>query len=137
MDEYGVFVLGPWEKVSMEWLHWSMVFLSGLMGGWFLFDGGRAFLVGDYVTAKSGPRAGQLGPWAKLVSLLGIEPRSTLMKAVHLGLGVVWLGGGIGFALGFAWGWWGLLGSAIFSLWYLPFGTVLGMAQIVFLLWFG
>jgi hypothetical protein len=43
------------------------------------YDGSRALIVGDYVTPKSGAYAGQLGPWAKLVAAVGIEPRSTVM----------------------------------------------------------
>jgi len=37
--------------------------LAAVEAGWMLFDGSRALIVGDYVTAKSGPYAGQLGPW--------------------------------------------------------------------------
>ncbi len=32
--------------------------------------------------------AGQLGPWSKIVSLVGIPPRSTFMKLLFILLGV-------------------------------------------------
>jgi len=108
--------------------------LALLEGGWLAFDGARALLVGDYVTPRSGRFAGRLGPWSRLVAAVGIAPRSTLMKSIHLGLGATWLVAVAAFALGQAWAWWGLLCCALLGLWYLPFGTLLGLLQIV-LLW--
>jgi hypothetical protein len=40
--------------------------LALLEGGWSAFDGGRALVVGDYVTPHSGDLAGQLGQWAQV-----------------------------------------------------------------------
>ena len=34
-----------------------------------------ALIAGDYVTPSKGQYAGQLGPWARLVSAVGLEPR--------------------------------------------------------------
>ena len=116
------------------WLSRTVLVLALLEAGWLTFDGGRALLVGDYVTARSGPYAGQLGPWSKLVSAVGIEPRSTLMKGIHVVLGVTWLAIAAGFAAGRPWAWTGMLVCAVLGLWYLPFGTLLGLAQIVLLL---
>lgn len=64
----------------MDWLRLLAVALALIESGWMAFDGMRALLVGDYVTPRSGPYAGQLGPWARLVSAVGIEPRSTLRR---------------------------------------------------------
>ena len=75
----------------MHWLGWVVLALALIEGGWLAFDGGHALITGDYVTPKSGQYAGQLGPWSKLVTAIGIEPRSTLMKCIHLTLGSVWL----------------------------------------------
>jgi len=108
--------------------------LAVLEGGWLAFDGGRALVVGDYVTPRSGQYAGQLGPWAKVVASVGIEPRSTLMKSIHLVLGVAWLGVAVCFALGQPWARTGMLVCAALGLWYLPFGTLLSVVQIVLLL---
>jgi hypothetical protein len=118
----------------MHWAGWALVSLALFEGGWLTFDGARALVVGDYVTPKSGEYAGQLGPWAKLVSAAGIDPRSTLMKSIHLGLGLVWLAVGTCFALGLPWARMAMLVCAVLSLWYLPFGTLIGIVQIVLLL---
>lgn len=118
----------------MHWTGWFVLALALIEGGWLAFDGGHALIVGDYVTPKSGAFAGQLGPWAKLVSAVGIEPRSTLMMGIHLALGVVWLVVMACFALRLPWAWSGMLGCAVLGLWYLPFGTFLSVTQIVLLL---
>ncbi len=118
----------------MHWLGWIVLTLAFIEGGWLAFDGGRALVVGDYITPSSGPFAGQLGPWSKVVSAVGIEPRSTLMKLIHLGLGLMWLGVMVCFALGISWAWAGMLVCAILGLWYLPLGTVLSALQIMLLL---
>lgn len=118
----------------MHWLGWIVLVLAFVEGGWLAFDGGRALIVGDYVTPSSGPYAGQLGPWSKLASAVGIDPRSTLMKAIHIGLGLAWLVVLIGFVLRLPWAWTGMLVCAVAGLWYLPFGTLLSVIQIVILL---
>jgi hypothetical protein len=112
----------------------TVVVLAVLEAGWLAFDGGRALLVGDYVTPRSGPHAGQLGSWSRLLSAAGLEPRSTPVKALHLVLGVTWLLMTVCVALGVRWAWWGMLGCAIATLWYLPLGTVLSAAQVALLL---
>ena len=75
----------------MGWLRWLVIALALAEAGWMAFDGIRALVVGDYVTPRSGSYAGQLGPWARLVSAVGIGPRSTLMKAVFAVYGLAWL----------------------------------------------
>ncbi|HEX2854101.1 MAG TPA: hypothetical protein VHO24_12755 [Opitutaceae bacterium] len=100
------------------------------VGGWLTFDGARALVSGDYVTARSGPNAGRLGPWSKIVSAIGVEPRSTGMKCFHVILGILWL---ISAAMFFArprLGWLALAGCSISSLWYLPVGTVLSLIEL-------
>ncbi len=79
------------------------------------------------------PHAGQLGPWSKLVAAVGIEPRSTLMKVIHVTLGVVWLAVAVAYAVGHPWARQGMLACAILGLWYLPIGTALSLVQIVLL----
>lgn len=118
----------------MHPLGWLVVFLAFIEGGWFAFDGGRALLVGDYVTPKTGRFAGQLGPWSKLFSAIGIEPRSTLAKSIHLVLGLAWLVVMVCFVLQTSWAWSGMLVLAVLGLWYLPFGTLLSTVQIALLL---
>lgn len=122
------------EDKRMHWLGWLVLVMALIEGGWLAFDGGRALVVGDYVTPRSGQYAGQLGPWAKVVSAIGIEPRSTLMKTIHLGLGSLWLIVMVCFALQLSWAWYGMFACAALGLWYLPFGTLLSVIQIVLLL---
>jgi hypothetical protein len=115
-------------------LKWVILALALLQGGWLVFDGGRALIVGDYVTPGSGPRAGQLGPWSRIVSALGFEPRSTFIKCLHLFLGIAWLVALIVFVMRPASGWWVILGCAAASLWYLPVGTFMSIVIIALLL---
>jgi hypothetical protein len=105
-----------------------------LNAGWMTFDGARALTVGDYVTPQTGEYAGQLGPWSKLVQIIGIEPRSTLMKLIFVGYGVASIVIAICFALKISWAWWGMLIIAVLGLWYLPIGTVVNIIVLVFLL---
>jgi len=117
----------------MHWLCWIILVLAFVEGGWFAFDGGHALITGDYVTPRSGDHAGQLGPWSRLVSAVGIAPRSTLMKSVHLVLGIVWLAVIVCFALRLPWAWTAMVICAAAGLWYLPFGTLLSIIQLILL----
>ncbi|HEX9749719.1 MAG TPA: hypothetical protein VGB22_00305 [candidate division Zixibacteria bacterium] len=116
------------------WIRWIIIVAAATVAGWMAFDGTRALIVGDYVTPKSGRYAGQLGPWSKLVSAVGIEPRSTTMKSLFAVLGFAWLAAIVCFALKLPWAQTAMLVFAVGSLWYLPFGTLLGIVQIVLLL---
>lgn len=114
-------------------MKWIVVALALTVAGWMAFDGTRALVVGDYVTPAEGEYAGQLGPWADLVSKVGIEPRSTLMKSIFAVYGGLWLAIIVAFALRASGAWWGMAVAAAGSLWYLPFGTLLGVIQLVLL----
>ena len=107
--------------------------LAVLLGGWLLVDGVKALTQGDYTTAKSGPYAGQLGPWSKIVTAMGIDPRGTPMKIAHVILGALWLLGCAALFMQVPMGRFILIGAAIGSLWYVPFGTVIGLAEICLL----
>jgi len=56
------------------------------------------------------------------------------MKGIHLGLGLAWLVVMVCFAIRLPWAWSGMLACAILGLWYLPFGTLLSIGQVVLLL---
>jgi hypothetical protein len=114
----------------MQWSGWLVVVLAVAGGSWLLFDGSRALVVGDYVTPRSGEHAGRLGPWAGVVSAVGIEPRSTAMKAVHVVLGLAWLVAAAGYATGTTWAGWSVAACAVASLWYLPIGTALALLEL-------
>jgi hypothetical protein len=117
----------------MSALKAALVLCILLQAGWMAYDGGRALVVGDYVTPRTGEHAGQLGPWAKLVRRVGVAPRSTLMKSIFLVYGVTWLVVAAAFLLELKWSWWGLALLAAGALWYLPFGTLLSVIQLVVL----
>jgi hypothetical protein len=104
-----------------------------LVGGWFAFDGTRALVRGDYVTPQSGPGAGKLGPWAKVVSAIGIDPRSKIMKFAHVFLGILWLVALLLFLSRSALGWYALVSCSVLSLWHLPIGTVLSVIELCLL----
>jgi hypothetical protein len=55
-------------------------------GAYPLADGLRAALLGDYFAP-----GGQLGPWAAVVQAAGVAPRSALMHAVFVALGLATL----------------------------------------------
>jgi hypothetical protein len=114
-------------------LKWIVLALALIQGGWLVFDGSRALIVGDYVTPSTGPHAGQLGPWSRIVSAIGLEPRSTFIKCVHLFLGIAWLIGLILFLVRPTAGWWVLLVCGVATLWYLPIGTVASLIVLAML----
>jgi hypothetical protein len=118
----------------MNWLRTIIIILALLQAGWMIFEGARAFVVGDYVTATSGAEAGQLGPWAKVVRAAGIEPRSSFMKAIFVIYGLVWIFVIERFTQGLPWTWLAMFIAAIGTLWYLPFGTVSSLIQIALLI---
>ena len=101
----------------MQALKWIVLALALFQGGWLIFDGSRALIVGDYVTPASGARAGQLGPWSRIVSAVGFEPRSTFIKCLHLFLGVAWLITLIVLLVRPASGWWLALCCGVATLW--------------------
>ncbi|GAB4327245.1 MAG: hypothetical protein Kow0074_22480 [Candidatus Zixiibacteriota bacterium] len=118
----------------MGWMEWVVTVLAVLVAAWMLIDGIHALVTGDYVTPSSGDHAGQLGPWSSVVSAVGIPPRSTVMKAIFVIYGALWLGVLVGFVMRQSWAGKALLVAAIGSLWYLPFGTLFGVVQIVLLI---
>jgi hypothetical protein len=118
----------------MAWARWLAVALCAVQGGYMVFDGVRALTVGNYVTPRSGPHAGQLGPWARLVRAVGIPPESTGMKAAFVVLGAGYLVASAAWTLGAGWARWLGLGLAVATLWYLVPGTVISLAVIVLVL---
>ena len=115
-------------------LNWIVIILALLDGSFMAFDGTRALLVGDYIRPQSGEYAGQLGPWSKLVSKIGIDPESTLMKLIFAIYGIAWVVVIVCFALKKPWAWNAMLIFAAASVWYLWIGTVSSILQIVLLL---
>ncbi len=114
----------------MTALKFAVPLVALLVGGWFVYDGMRALQKGDYTTPSSGAHAGQLGPWAKLVALVGIDPRGMPMKIAHIALGILWLASAILFVAKPHLGWFALFVSSVCSFWYLPIGTLLAVVEL-------
>lgn len=106
-----------------------VVIIAIVVGGWLTFDGIRALTKGDYVTSADG----KLGPWSSVVSKFGLEPRSAVMKWLHVILGVAWLLSGVCYFAGISAGRPALLVCSGLTLWYLPVGTLLSIVQIALL----
>jgi len=119
----------------MKRLRVLVIVLALFEAGWMTFDGARALIVGDYVTPREGPHAGQLGPWKHVVSAVGIEPRSAGMKTFFVAYGIVWLVIIVAFIRGMSWASMAMMMAAVGSLWYLPIGTACSLVQIAGLLW--
>lgn len=111
-----------------------IVIVASLIGGWLLLDGTRALVTGSYTTPNSGAYAGQLGPWAKVVTSVGLDPAGLVLKLMHIVLGISWLVFGFLAFRGVSFAGLPLLSTAILSLWYLPFGTVAGVVVAISLL---
>ena len=112
---------------------WLIVLLVALVGGFMLLDGLRALIAGDYTTPRTGAHAGELGPWARVVSAVGIPPRSRGMKIAFVVYGLAYVAAGVLFAMGLA-PVVALVVVAALGLWYLPFGTLLNAIVIVLVL---
>lgn len=112
---------------------WIPALLIAFTAGRMLFDGTRALIAGDYITAKSGEHAGQLGPWSNLVRAVGIHPRSTLMKIIFVIYGLAGLAVAVCFLLGLPWARTAMIAVAILGLWYAPIGTAVNLIALIFL----
>jgi len=119
----------------VNWVRLALVALGLVEGAWMTFDGTRALTVGDYVTPSSGAHAGQLGPWSHVVSAVGIPPRSTAIKIIFVLYGLSWLIIALGLAFRSGWALPAMLIAALATLWYVPVGTILGIVQLVGLIW--
>ncbi|MDP2471568.1 MAG: hypothetical protein Q8W46_11905 [Candidatus Palauibacterales bacterium] len=116
---------------GLPWTAWLVAGLVLLSGGWMAFDGGRALVVGSYVSPDG---SGRLGPWAALVSAVGIDPLSTLMKCVFIAYGSAYVASTMALLLGFPSAWWFVVAIAMLGLWYVPFGTVINLIVLLLMM---
>jgi hypothetical protein len=117
-------------------LRWLIVALALFEAGYLAFDGARALILGDYMTPATGAYAGRLGPWADLIAMTGLDPRSLEVRAFIAAYGSLWLGFTAAFAFNTKGVRWVMLVLAIGSLWYFPLGTIVSVIQILLLLLF-
>lgn len=115
----------------MRVLRGCIIFLALGPGLFMTFDGSRALMLGDYLTPRTGRFAGQLGPWTRVVSAVGIEPRSTLMKMVFLLFGLAWLLAIAGFIRRIPSSTSAVAILAAATLWYLPVGTLVSALVLI------
>jgi hypothetical protein len=96
-----------------------------LQGGYMIFDGMHRLHVGSYF-------GGRLGPWAALVSAVGISPGS--MAPVFVVLGALWLVAGVAFLCRARVATALVIAVSVISLAYLVFGTILSLLALTLLL---
>jgi hypothetical protein len=115
----------------MRFVRGCIVFLALGPALFMTFDGMRALTRGDYLTRTTGPFAGQLGPWSRVVSAVGVPPRSTAMKVTFVAFGLLWLSAIVAFVSGSPGGTVALAAVAVATLWYLPIGTLMSALVLV------
>jgi hypothetical protein len=118
----------------MKTLRWIVIILAVLNFGFMTVDGSRALIVGDYFRPETGEYAGQLGPWATIVSAIGINPESGLMKGIFIAWGGLGLILTVSFAMRVRRADSALLFFNLASFWYLVAGTLSSVLQVIFLL---
>jgi uncharacterized membrane protein YphA (DoxX/SURF4 family) len=99
--------------------------LSFILGAWLIFDGTRKIVTGYY----TGEQTIGLGPWATLVSAIGI--RLSDMALPFIFLGVLWIVNGVIVLLGSNTRYERAIAISIVTLFYALPGTLVGLITIV------
>lgn len=98
--------------------------LSFILGAWLVFDGTRKLVTGYY----TGEQTIGLGPWATLVSAIGIRPSD--MAFPFFFLGVLWIVNGIIVLLGSSNRYERAIAISIVTLFYAIPGTIISIITI-------
>jgi len=98
--------------------------LSLILGAWLVFDGTRKLVTGYY----TGEQTIRLGPWATLVSVIGVRPSD--MAFPFLFLGVLWIVNGVIVLLGSSARYERTIAISIVTLFYAIPGTIVGIITI-------
>jgi len=98
--------------------------LSFILGAWLVFDGTRKLATGYY----TGEQTIGLGPWATLVSAIGIRPSD--MAFPFLFLGVLWIVNGVIVLLGSSARYERTIAISIVTLFYAIPGTIVAIISI-------
>jgi len=99
--------------------------LSFILGAWLIFDGTRKLVTGYY----TGEQIIGLGPWATLVSAIGLRPSD--MAFPFLFLGLLWIVNGVIVLLGSSTRYERAIAISIATLFYALPGTLVGIVTIV------
>ncbi len=102
-----------------------------VLGGFQVFDSAHASVTGQYLTPRSGPHAGRLGPWARVVEALGLAPQAPAVRLWFAVTGLVQLAAAAHLVLSGPHASAVAVGAAALSVWYVPWGTVLALAVLV------
>ncbi len=103
---------------------WLIFTLSLLLGSWMVFDGTRKLVTGLY----TGEDTVGLGPWASVVSILGIVPAD--MGIIFILLGTVWIVNGVIVVIGGPWRYERVVAMSLLTLFYLIPGTLVSVATL-------
>src|SRR5712691_9940369 len=99
--------------------------LSFIIGSWLVFDGARKLLTGYY----TGEQTIGLGPWAIIVSAIGVQPAE--MAFPFLFLGMIWIVNGVIVLLGANTRYERVIAISIVTLFYALPGTIVGTITIL------
>jgi len=99
--------------------------LSFTLGAWLVFDSARKLLTGYY----TGEQTMGLGPWATIISALGMRPAD--MAFPFLFLGIIWTVNGVIVLLGASTRYERTIAISIVTLFYAVPGTLVGILNIV------
>jgi uncharacterized membrane protein HdeD (DUF308 family) len=103
----------------------AIAIMSLILGTWLVFDAARKLLTGYY----TGEQTIGLGPWATIVSALGVRPAD--MAFPFLFLGIIWIVNGIIVLLGANTRFERTIAISMVTLFYALPGTVIGILNIV------
>jgi len=98
--------------------------LSFILGAWLIFDSTRKLVTGYY----TGEQTIGLGPWATIVSALGVRPADLAFP--FLFLGVIWIVNGVIVLLGTSTRYERTIAISIVTLFYALPGTLIGILNI-------
>jgi len=99
--------------------------LSFIIGAWLVFDGIHKLLTGYY----TGEQTIGLGPWATIVTAIGVQPAD--MALPFLFLGVIWIVNGIIVLLGANTRYERAIAISIVTMFYALPGTLVGTVTIL------
>lgn len=103
----------------------AIAILSFILGAWLVFDSIRKLFTGYY----TGEQTIGLGPWATIVSTLGVRPAD--MAFPFLFLGTIWIVNGAIVLLGANTRYERTIAISIVTLFYALPGTLIGILNIV------
>src|SRR5205807_3077854 len=103
----------------------TLTILSLILGTWLVFDATRKLLTGYY----TGEQAIGLGPWASIVSALGVRPAD--MAFPFLFLGIIWIVNGVLVLLGANTRYERTIAISVVTLFYALPGTIVGAITIL------